>query len=265
MDSHFLDIAMSKDCPTRSPSDIKMQAIFSACVSIVMHLSLFALLGYAWVPTPPVMLHDASPRVLEARLVSATMRHEDYQVNTLTTPNTVTRPTIENASEFPRKMEKKFAVPQTIKASVQRDKHKSKRQEMKSPARRRPPAPSQRENQSSEKSRAIDDLQQSRSQVHVSQPITPEVVAIYRPIEKQAPEYPRRARERGIEGDCTVEYTITRNGTVERPTIVGKCHALFVQTSLAAARHFRYEPQTVNGQAQIVTGVKNTFRYRMAK
>lgn len=85
----------------------------------------------------------------------------------------------------------------------------------------------------------------------------------YQPIAKEAPDYPERALDKGIEGDCTVSYRVSPQGRVENPQVVGDCHPLFVRPSLAAARTFRYQPRVIDGQAVAVDGVKNTFHYRI--
>ncbi|WP_437881361.1 energy transducer TonB [Pseudomonas sp. LRF_L74] len=85
----------------------------------------------------------------------------------------------------------------------------------------------------------------------------------YLPIAKEAPDYPARALDRRIEGECTVAYTVNAQGRVENPQVVGNCHPLFVKPSLAAARTFRYQPRVVDGQAVAVANVKNTFTYRI--
>ena len=85
----------------------------------------------------------------------------------------------------------------------------------------------------------------------------------YLPIAKDAPDYPERALDKGIEGDCTVSYRVNPQGRVENPQVVGDCHPLFVRPSLTAARTFRYQPRVVDGQAVAVEGVKNTFHYRI--
>ena len=84
----------------------------------------------------------------------------------------------------------------------------------------------------------------------------------YLPIAKEAPDYPDRALDKGIEGDCSVTYTVTPQGRVADPQVAGDCHPLFVRPSLAAAKTFRYQPRIVAGQAVAVAGVKNTFHYR---
>src|SRR5690606_1650895 len=49
-------------------------------------------------------------------------------------------------------------------------------------------------------------------------------IAQYQPSSKRPPGYPRRALDRGLEGDCTVTYTVTRDGRVKNPQVVeGAC------------------------------------------
>lgn len=85
----------------------------------------------------------------------------------------------------------------------------------------------------------------------------------YLPIAKQAPSYPRRALDKGIQGECTVSYTVNAQGRVEAPRVVGDCHPLFIRPSLQAAQSFRYQPRVIDGRAVAVPEVKNTFTYRI--
>lgn len=83
----------------------------------------------------------------------------------------------------------------------------------------------------------------------------------YLPITKKAPDYPQRALDKGIQGDCTVSYTVDTQGKVRDPQVVDGCHPWFAQPSLQAARSFRYQPRMVDGRAVEVPGIKNTFHY----
>ncbi|MGG5870756.1 energy transducer TonB [Pseudomonas peli] len=85
----------------------------------------------------------------------------------------------------------------------------------------------------------------------------------YLPIAKQAPAYPQRALDKGIEGECTVSYTVNAQGRVEQPEVIGACHPMFIRPSLAAAQSFRYQPRVIDGRAVAVPNVKNTFTYRI--
>ena len=77
----------------------------------------------------------------------------------------------------------------------------------------------------------------------------------YQPLSKEAPDYPERALDKNIEGDCSVEYTVNPQGKVEKPKVLDGCHPLFIRPSLAAANTFRYQPRIIDGQAVAVPAV----------
>lgn len=83
----------------------------------------------------------------------------------------------------------------------------------------------------------------------------------YLPIVKVAPVYPRRAQQRGVEGYCTVEYTVTTTGSVENPVVVDCSSSLFERASINAALKFKYKPRVVDGEPISVPGVQNRFTY----
>ncbi len=85
----------------------------------------------------------------------------------------------------------------------------------------------------------------------------------YQPLSKEAPDYPERALDKNIEGDCSVEYTVNPQGRVENPKVLDGCHPLFMRPSLAAANTFRYQPRIVDGKPVAVPAVRNTFHYRI--
>lgn len=85
----------------------------------------------------------------------------------------------------------------------------------------------------------------------------------YLPIAKKPPVYPQRALDAGLQGSCTVSYTVDAQGHVRSPEVVGDCHPLFIRPSLTAAKSFRYQPRIVDGRAVAVPDVKNTFHYRI--
>ncbi|WLH04567.1 energy transducer TonB [Pseudomonas lurida] len=85
----------------------------------------------------------------------------------------------------------------------------------------------------------------------------------YQPLSKEAPDYPERALDKNIEGDCSVEYTVNTQGRVENPRVLDGCHPLFMRPSLAAANTFRYQPRIVEGKAVAVPAVRNTFHFRI--
>lgn len=85
----------------------------------------------------------------------------------------------------------------------------------------------------------------------------------YLPIAKKPPVYPQRALDPGLQGACTVSYTVDVQGRVRSPKVVGDCHPLFIRPSLIAAQSFRYQPRIVDGRAVEVPNVQNTFHYRI--
>lgn len=86
----------------------------------------------------------------------------------------------------------------------------------------------------------------------------------YLPIVKVAPIYPRRAQTRGIEGYCTVEYTVTTSGAIRDPVAVD-CNpdGVFNKASVKAALKFKYKPRVVDGEPIEVAGVQNRFTYEL--
>ncbi len=86
----------------------------------------------------------------------------------------------------------------------------------------------------------------------------------YLPVSKQAPDYPARAMDQGLQGDCTVSYSVNTQGRVENPQAEADCHPLFIRPAINAAKNFQYQPRIVNGQAVAVPKVRNTFQFRIA-
>ncbi|MCA8837628.1 MAG: energy transducer TonB [Gammaproteobacteria bacterium] len=89
----------------------------------------------------------------------------------------------------------------------------------------------------------------------------------YLPVIKVPPTYPTAARDRGIEGFCVVEYTVTSEGTVRDVHVVeSQCSSsLFHRSSLRAAKKFRYKPRIINGVKVEVPGVQNQFTFKLDK
>lgn len=85
------------------------------------------------------------------------------------------------------------------------------------------------------------------------------------PITKIQAQYPSRALSRGIEGYCTVEFTVTVIGTTEDIVIADCPEKVFQSASIKAAGKFKYKPRVVDGTAVRVPGVQNRFIFEMAK
>lgn len=85
----------------------------------------------------------------------------------------------------------------------------------------------------------------------------------YLPMNKIQPDYPRRALSRGIQGYCTVEYTVTKTGATRNVKVVDCPKSIFARNSIKAAERFKYKPRIVDGEAVPVAGVRNKFTYRL--
>ena len=91
------------------------------------------------------------------------------------------------------------------------------------------------------------------------------------PIYKPAPRYPRRALARGIEGYVVVEFTITSNGSVKSPSVVGGFDRtgvptdIFDRAALSAVERFKYRPPLSKGQPVERHGVRNRITFRLAE
>lgn len=84
------------------------------------------------------------------------------------------------------------------------------------------------------------------------------------PLVEIRPDYPMRARQRGIEGWATVQFTITRAGTVKDASVV-ESHPgrIFDQAALQAIRRWKYNPKIENGQVVERPGLRHTFLFEM--
>lgn len=89
------------------------------------------------------------------------------------------------------------------------------------------------------------------------------------PIVKVAPQYPRIALSRGVEGFVTVSYTVTETGrtrdvvVLEAVTLDGSATSVFDRAAIAAAEQFKYQPRVQDGVAVEVHGVKNRFVFEL--
>jgi len=85
------------------------------------------------------------------------------------------------------------------------------------------------------------------------------------PLTVVQPEYPRRAAQKGTEGYCVIEFTVTAAGTTREPTAVDCPNKMFVKSSLKASARVKYKPRVVDGVPVDVKGVRYKFVYQMQK
>ena len=93
----------------------------------------------------------------------------------------------------------------------------------------------------------------------------------YMPIVAVAPEYPRRAASRGIEGFATVQFTVTTSGATKDVVVVdgitkdGNETSIFDRAAVRAAERFKFRPRVIDGEAVEVPGVTYRFVFELEK
>jgi protein TonB len=86
------------------------------------------------------------------------------------------------------------------------------------------------------------------------------------PLVRVDPDYPPRARQRGIEGFVDVEFTISPVGTVQDPRVLrAEPAVIFDRAALRAIRKWRYNPQVENGVAIARSGNRVRIRFELPK
>jgi protein TonB len=84
------------------------------------------------------------------------------------------------------------------------------------------------------------------------------------PLVRVDPDYPPRAKQRGIEGYVDIEFTIGPAGTVEDPRVIGaRPPSVFDRAALRAVRRWRYNPKIENGVAVSRPGIKVRLRFEL--
>ncbi len=87
----------------------------------------------------------------------------------------------------------------------------------------------------------------------------------YLPIVKVAPQYPRQALKRKLEGEVVLEYTVTRLGSVTNAKVLFTTDPVFNKAAVDSALRYKYKPRVVEGQAIEVTGVRTRIKFRLNK
>ena len=84
------------------------------------------------------------------------------------------------------------------------------------------------------------------------------------PLVRVDPDYPPRARQRGIEGYVDIEFTISPVGTVQDPRVIGANPSfVFDRAALRAVRKWKYNPKIENGVPVPRQGVKVRLRFEL--
>lgn len=87
----------------------------------------------------------------------------------------------------------------------------------------------------------------------------------YTPIVRVAPNYPRRAEQRGLEGYVTLEFTVTRQGTVRDARVIESSNSVFDSAAVEAVMRFRYRPRVIDGEPVDVPGVQFRMTFQLER
>tara|TARA_R100001143_G_scaffold531_1_gene1225 strand:+ start:310 stop:1137 length:828 start_codon:yes stop_codon:yes gene_type:complete len=250
----------------------------AATVTVALHAAVFGLLLHGWTPelTPP-----SSTQVLKTQLVSLPTPQPKLEVPVEPEPapepvEAAIEPVLEEPQVDPRieqhrleqaelafkraeqKKQEEAALEQQRLRDEQREQRRQRERQERLEAERREQLAreaQQREQAAQQAQAAAERARQAEAAAAASRH--------YLPIAKDAPDYPSRALDKGIEGTCTVSYAVNPQGRIENPRALEDCHPLFIRPSLTAAKSFRYQPRIVEGRAVTVPEVKNTFHYRI--
>ncbi len=248
-----------------------MENSLAAGLAVALHAGVVALLVLGWSVEKPAA---ETPRVLHTQLVMLPPAPEALvpvpvapvappSVEPTSAPVEAPRPAPTQPVVDPRVQAQKLEQAALARKRVEEQKREQQAQQ-------------QRERQESERRRQDAEQQaaEQQRQVRQAQALAEQRQAeqarqaaadsrSYQPLSKQAPDYPQRALDKGLEGDCTVEYSVTPDGRIDNPKVLDGCHPLFIRPSLAAAQTFRYQPRIIDGKAVTVPAVRNTFHYRI--
>lgn len=84
------------------------------------------------------------------------------------------------------------------------------------------------------------------------------------PLVRIEPDYPMRARQRGIEGWVALRFTITRAGAVKNAVVVDAYpSSVFNRSAINAVQKWKYNPKIENGRAIERPGVKVVLDFSM--
>jgi len=85
------------------------------------------------------------------------------------------------------------------------------------------------------------------------------------PLFKVAPQYPRTAASRGVEGYVILRFTVDELGRVLDPVVVeANPRGFFEHSALDALLRFKYQPRILNGAPIRVTGMLHRITYELS-
>lgn len=241
---------MHNPTPAMAPRDASgvWRNSLAAGLAVALHVGVLAALMMGWSTQKPVV--DA-PRVMHTQLVMLPAAPAPEPLVATSAP-----PEPEPVPAKPR-VDPQVQVQKLEKAALAR-----KRVEEKKAEQQQERLATEQRNRELEQQR-LDQQRLAAEKARAAVPAPAFDSRQYQPLSKAAPDYPERALDKNIEGDCTLEYSVNIQGRVENPKVLDGCHPLFIRPSLAAANTFRYQPRVVDGKPVAVPAVRNTFHYRI--
>lgn len=86
------------------------------------------------------------------------------------------------------------------------------------------------------------------------------------PLVRVDPEYPPRAKQRGIEGWVEIKFTISPVGTVQDAQVIGaRPPFIFDRAALQAVRKWKYNPKIEDGVPVARPGILVRLRFELGK
>ena len=243
------------------------QHSLAATLALALHAGVLALLINTWSPSAPEV---KPPRVLTTQLVMVAPPVQPPAPEP--TPAAIAEPVVAAPVEPVKPLaEPQPQAPKVEQAALARKRVEERKREQQAEQQRqqteeRKRADAATQQRLAQQQAAQQQANQAQQQAQQAERARQQALADsrqYLPLSKEAPEYPERALDKNIEGDCSVEYTVNPQGRVEHPKVLDGCHPLFIRPSLAAAQTFRYQPRIVEGVAVSVPAVRNTFHYRI--
>ncbi|MBI6568138.1 energy transducer TonB [Pseudomonas synxantha] len=241
---------MHNPTPAMAPRDASgvWRNSLAAGLAVALHVGVLAALMMGWSTQKPVV--DA-PRVMHTQLVMLPAAPAPEPLVATSAP-----PEPEPVPAKPR-VDPQVQVQKLEKAALAR-----KRVEEKKAEQQQERLATEQRNRELEQQR-LDQQRLAAEKARAAVPAPAFDSRQYQPLSKAAPDYPERALDKNIEGDCTLEYSVNIQGRVENPKVLDGCHPLFIRPSLAAANTFRYQPRVVDGKPVAVPAIRNTFHYRI--
>lgn len=87
----------------------------------------------------------------------------------------------------------------------------------------------------------------------------------YLPIVRIAPQYPRRAAQKGIEGYVDLEFTVSKLGSTKDVVVINAQPAnIFNRAAIASVLKYKYKPKVEDGKPIDVPGVQIRVTFEMA-